>query len=274
MNPQKRAIAKFKETIWDYYEKNGRHSLPWRKTRDPYEILVSEIMLQQTQVSRVTTKWSDFLAKFPTAAALADASVPDVLKMWQGLGYNRRALNLKRAAETVMRDFGGKFPKMADELESLSGIGQSTRGAIMAFAFGLPTPFIETNIRAIYIHHFFGDSTRIHDRDLMPLIEETLDQKNPRDWYYALMDYGVHLKQTLPNPSRKSAHHARQSSFKGSNREVRSRILKLVLAKTQAGAAAPTRAEIIAHIGKTEHDVDKNIDSLVKEGFMDEPIRA
>ncbi len=276
MNPQKTitpgAVRAFRVAIWDYYKKQGRHDLPWRKTRDPYEILVSEIMLQQTQIARVMTKWAEFLKKFPTAQALADAPVTDVLKAWQGLGYNRRALNLKRAAETVMRDFGGKFPKAAADLESLPGIGQSTRGAIMAFAFGLPTAFIETNIRAIYIHHFFPNKKStskdaakhatqlVHDRDLMPLIEKTLDRENPRDWYYALMDYGVHLKQTLPNPSRKSAHHAKQSAFKGSNREVRSRILKFVLARSQVkpgSGGAVTRAEIVAHVGKTTHDIEK-----------------
>lgn len=258
-------ISTFQKTIKDYYKKSGRDTLPWRKTRDPYEILVSEIMLQQTQVSRVIKKYTEFLKKFPTVDALAKASVTEVLKTWQGLGYNRRALNLKRTAEKIVTDFGGTFPRTAEELESLPGIGQSTRGAIMAFAFGIPTVFIETNIRTIYIHHFFKNQTGIHDRDILPLIEKTLDYKNPRDWYYALMDYGVHLKQTLPNPSRKSAHHTKQSSFKGSNREIRSRILKFVLIKKR------THQEILAHIGKTAHDVEKNIDDLVKEGLIQKP---
>ncbi len=281
MNPQKPTstakLKEFRRTVWDYYKKQGRHTLPWRKTRDPYKILVSEIMLQQTQVSRVMTKWSEFLVKFPTVEALAEAPVADVLKAWQGLGYNRRALNLRRAAEVVVRDHHGQFPRAATDLESLPGIGQSTRGAIMAFAFGLPTTFIETNIRAIYIHHFFpqarvgaknGSPTLVHDRDLLPLIEKTLDRENPRDWYYALMDYGVHLKQTLPNPSRKSLHHTKQSSFKGSNREIRSRILKFVLDHPKH----VTRTEIIKHIGYTKHDVGKNIDALVAEGFIQKPL--
>ncbi|MEN9621960.1 MAG: hypothetical protein RLZZ67_394 [Candidatus Parcubacteria bacterium] len=257
---------KFQSIIKDYYAKCGRHTLPWRQTCDPYEILVSEIMLQQTQVSRVMTKYNEFLTLFPTAHDLAQASTATVLKTWQGLGYNRRALNLKRAAETIVKNFGGKFPRTAEELESLPGIGQSTRGAIMAFAFGIPTVFIETNIRAIYLHHFFPTQRNVHDRDILPFIEKTLDTENPRDWYYALMDYGVHLKQTLPNPSRKSVHHTKQSSFKGSNREVRSRILKFVLLKKR------TRQEIVEHIGKTSYDVEKNIDDLVKEGFMKKPL--
>ncbi len=259
---------KFRATIMDYFAKSGRHDLPWRLTDDPYKILVSEVMLQQTQVSRVLIKYKEFLKAFPTVQALAKAPTADVLRIWQGLGYNRRALLLKRTAETVVRDFGGKFPRTADELESLPGIGQSTRGALMAFAFGIPTTFIETNVRAVYIHFFFA-STRakklIHDRDILSLIAETVDRKNPRTWYYALMDYGVHLKQTLPNPSRKSAHHAKQSAFKGSNREVRARILKFILA---ADAKGVTEKEIVAHIGKTRHNVSKNIAALTREGFI------
>ena len=258
-------IRQFKKTIENYYAKHGRHDLPWRKTYDPYEILVSEVMLQQTQVSRVLTKYGEFLARFPTVHALAGAPVAEVLVAWQGLGYNRRALNLRRAAVEVVTNFDGVFPQTSEALESLPGIGQSTRGAIMAFAFGIPTVFIETNIRTIFLHHFFPTKENVHDRDLLPLIEKTLDQKNPRDWYYALMDYGVYLKQTLPNPSRKSIHHAKQSTFKGSNREVRSKILKFVLTKQR------TQVEIIKHIGKTPHDVSKNITNLVNEGFIKKP---
>jgi A/G-specific adenine glycosylase len=252
----------FKRLIYDYYKKAGRYDLPWRKTRDPYEILVSEIMLQQTQVSRVLKKYPEFLSRFPTVESLAKAPVSEVLVVWQGLGYNRRALNLKKAAETVIKDFAGRFPRTADELESLPGIGQSTRGAIMAFAFGIPTVFIETNIRSIYLHHFFKDKTSVHDRDILPLIEKTLDKENPRDWYYALMDYGVHLKETLPNPSRRSKHHAKQSAFKGSNREIRSFVLKSVL------KGINDRKKIDAAIGKTSHDVEKNIRALIAEGFI------
>ncbi|HEU5114541.1 MAG TPA: A/G-specific adenine glycosylase [Candidatus Paceibacterota bacterium] len=259
MNPKR-----FKAIILDYYRKSGRHDLPWRKTRDPYRILVSETMLQQTQVPRVLKKYEEFLAEFPTASDLAKAPTAQVLRIWQGLGYNRRALLLKRAAESVIRDFGGKFPKTADDLESLPGIGQSTRGAIMAFAFDIPTVFIETNIRAVFLHFFFKDKKGVNDKKVLPLIEKTLDRRDPRAWYYALMDYGVYLKRILPNPSRRSAHHAKQSPFKGSNREIRARIVKFVL------GGARTEKEIADHIGKTRHDVQKNIRNLVAEGFMKE----
>jgi A/G-specific adenine glycosylase len=256
---------RFKTTIWDYYKKSGRHSLPWRHTKKPYEILVSEVMLQQTQVSRALIKYPDFLKAFPTVQTLATAKTADVLKVWQGLGYNRRALFLKKAAEVIVKDFSGIFPQTAEELESLPGIGQSTRGAIMAFAFGIPTIFIETNIRAVFLHFFFRKSSSIHDRNVLALIKQTLDQKNPRDWYYALMDYGLHLKQTVPNPSRKSAHHAKQSPFKGSQREIRSRILKFVLSTGTKGA---TPAEISKHISVTKYDVSTIIKKLTTEGFI------
>ena len=210
------------------------------------------------------SKYPQFLKLFPTAKVLAKAPVSKVLKTWQGLGYNRRALNLKKAAEAVIKEFGGRFPHTSEKLESLPGIGQSTRGAIMAFAFDLPTVFIETNIRAIYLHHFFKDRTDVHDKEILPLIEKTLDTQNPRDWYYALMDYGVYLKQTLPNPSRRSKHHTKQSAFKGSNREVRSLILSSVL------KGAISREDVQKIIGRTSHDIGKNINALISEGFIED----
>jgi A/G-specific adenine glycosylase len=255
----------FRKTVLEYHATHGRHDLPWRLTRDPYQILVSEIMLQQTQVSRVMNKWAEFLRVFPTVEALASAPTSSLLSAWKGLGYNRRALNLKRAAETIIRDHGGKFPRDEKTLESLPGIGQSTRGAVMAFAFGIATPFIETNIRAVYIHHFFADRTDVTDRELAPFIEKTLDHDDPRTWYYALMDYGVHLKATLPNPSRKSAHHAKQSPFKGSNRELRSHVLEFVMKGPRR------RQDIVEHfaaLGKEAERTDRNIRDLEKEGFL------
>lgn len=263
---------RFKATILQYFKRNGRHDLPWRLTKDPYRILVSEVMLQQTQVSRVLKKYPEFLKKFPTTKVLARAKNAEVLKAWQGLGYNRRALALKRAAESVERDFDGTFPRTAEALESLPGVGQSTRGAIMAFAFGIPTVFIETNIRAVFIHFFFTRSKsthdRIHDRDILPIVEETLDHKDPCTWYYALMDYGVYLKQTLPNPSRKSAHHTHQSPFKGSSREIRSRILKIIL-ESPTGKEV-RKDDINIFVGKTRYNVDIILRNLVHEGFIHE----
>ncbi|HVU06613.1 MAG TPA: A/G-specific adenine glycosylase [Candidatus Paceibacterota bacterium] len=264
---------RFKSLVMDYFRKSGRHDLPWRDLpadsngfRDPYRIFVSEMMLQQTQVSRVLKRYDEFLKEFPDAEALAGATAAQVLRAWQGLGYNRRALLLKRAAESVVRDHNGAFPRGADELESLPGIGQSTRGAILAFAYGIPSVFIETNIRAVFLHCFFKDKKKVPDAKILPLIEETLDRKDPRSWYYALMDYGAHLKQTLPNPSRRSKHHVKQSAFKGSNREIRAAIVRFVLGG--ARTKVDIKKYIATKIGDTPHDIEKNIAALVREGFM------
>jgi A/G-specific adenine glycosylase len=192
------------------------------------------MMLQQTQVGRVIPKYKAFIKKFPQVRALARAPLADVLKLWSGLGYNRRALHLKRAAETVVSKHAGKFPRTKPELEKLPGIGPYTAGAIMAFAYNRPEIFIETNIRTVYIHFYFPKKKKIDDKELLPLIERTLDRKNPREWYAALMDYGAMLKATLPNPSRKSSHHVKQSRFVGSVRQERGRILKLLLQKGRA----------------------------------------
>lgn len=224
-------MQKFKETIWKYYRGNKR-KLPWRETRNPYKILVSEIMLQQTQAPRVIPKYNSFLKKFPDTKTLAKAKLADVLLEWQGLGYNRRALYLKQTAETIEKDFAGKFPKDFKQLTSLHGIGPATAGDILAFAWNIPTVLIETNIRSVFIHFFFKNKEKVSDKEILPLIEKTLDMENPREWYWALFDYGAHLKETH-NPSRKSSHHVKQSTFKGSHREKRSKILKLILQEPQ-----------------------------------------
>lgn len=266
MTPQR-----FKSAVWNHYDERGRHGLPWRKIRDPYRILVSEVMLQQTQVSRVLKKYDEFLAEFPSVEALASAPVSRLLSVWKGLGYNRRALNLKRAAEAITREHDGTFPRDPKALEGLPGIGPSTRGAIMAFAFGVPTAFIETNVRAAFIHCFFSDRSDVRDAEILPLVEKTLPSpdaprgRGARDWYYALMDYGVHLKATLPNPSRKSAHHVRQSAFKGSNRELRSRMLSVVM-------EGPIReGDLVKRLvakGARKAQILRNLDALEKEGFI------
>lgn len=225
---------KFIATVWSFYANNKR-SFPWRKTTNPYRILVSEIMLQQTQTYRVVPKYEAFMKKFPTPAALARASLADVLSMWQGLGYNRRARYLKQAAEALVARGATNFPNTYDELVSLPGIGPYTAAAVLAFAFNIPVPLIETNIRAAYIHHFFPREEKVRDDKLKPIIARTLDTKNPREWYAALMDYGSHLKILHGNPSRKSAHHTKQSQFKGSTRQVRGAVIKLLLNGNPSG---------------------------------------
>jgi A/G-specific adenine glycosylase len=258
-----RTVKAFRKLVYDAHRKGSRDDLPWRLTRDPYRIMVSEIMLQQTQVARVRTKYEEFLTAFPNVAALAGASLQEVLAVWQGLGYNRRGMALKRAAEGIMERFGGVVPGTAEELQTLPGIGPYTAGAIGAFACNRPEVFIETNIRTVYLHLLFHDRQGVTDREILPLVEATLDRDQPREWYYALMDYGVMIKQATANPGRRSAHHTRQSPFKGSNREVRSRILSAILA---TGAA--TEQTLVVTLDGDEVRVMKNLADLEREGFL------
>ena len=216
-----------------HYREHGR-DFPWRQTRDAYAILVSEVMLQQTQVSRVLPKYEEFLKTFPTMHTLAAAPVTAVLTAWQGLGYNRRALNLQRAAQAIVRDHRGVVPRSPAALRSLPGIGPATAAAVCAFAYDTPVPFIETNIRAAFIHFFFQECASVADAAILPLVELTLDRDHPREWFYALMDYGVWAKKHFANPGRRSRHHTPQSPFAGSHRQLRSMILGVLL------AAAPT----------------------------------
>jgi A/G-specific adenine glycosylase len=255
-------FQKFKEKIWKYYRTNGR-ILPWRKTYDPYKILVSEIMLQQTQVARVIPKYKEFLGRFPNITSLAGARLADVLKTWQGLGYNRRAKYLYQIAQKVVKDHKGKLPSEARLLEELPGIGPNTAGAIMAFAFNKPVVFIETNIRSVFIHEFFKMSLKIHDRIIKGHIAKTLDKTNPREWYYALMDYGAMLKTTKPNPNRASAHHTRQSRFEGSDRQIRGAIIRELIRHE-----ALRLAELAQLIDFPVRRIKMNLNQLTKEGLI------
>ena len=232
-------VKKFQAAIYQHYQAHKR-SMPWRQTRNPYHILVSEIMLQQTQVERVLGKYGSFLEKFPDVASLARAPWPEVLAVWQGLGYNRRALSLKRLAQRVVEDWEGELPRSTEDLRSLPGIGPATAGALLAFAprvFEEPVAFIETNIRRVFLHFFFPGQEGV-TRPAKCDPDERVDRERVRDWYYALMDFGAAMKAAGPNPNRRSAHYARQSPFGGSNREVRSLILQALLG---AGNQAPER---------------------------------
>jgi A/G-specific adenine glycosylase len=260
--PAPAQIRTFRKKIYGYYDSQGR-SLPWRKNLNPYRVLVSEIMLQQTQVERVIEKYKEFLAAFPDFETLAHAPLPKLLKIWQGMGYNRRALALKALAQKVVDEHRGRLPREPEKLISLPGIGLYTAGAVMAFVFNKPVVFMDTNIRRVYIHEFFQDRENIHDDELLPFVEQTLDMLNPRKWYNALMDYGAMLKQKHANPNRKSAHYTRQSPFENSNRQVRGRILKILVA-----GPALSSAQIVK---KTDMDADrvkKNLTDLQQEGFI------
>lgn len=232
-------LKDFQLVVWGYYLDHGRHDLTWRQTEpdgtyDAYKIMVSEIMLQQTQVTRVIPKYAAFLVQFPSVQALASAPLAQVIQAWSGLGYNRRAKFLWQAAGIIEADFDGVLPRDLASLVRLPGIGINTAGAIMAYAYDQPVSYIETNIRTVYIHHFFGDAECVSDHDLGLIIDESMavirkagdDELSPRTWYWALMDYGYHLKQTAGNASRRSASYARQSTFKGSRRQIRGAVLR------------------------------------------------
>jgi A/G-specific adenine glycosylase len=227
-----RTIRNLQEVIYAHYRAHGRHELPWRKARNPYRVLVSEFMLQQTQVPRVIGKYESFLRRFPNFESLARAPLRDVLKAWSGLGYNRRGLHLRETARVVVSEYGGKLPADLDRLRSFPGVGRATASAVAAFAFGRAHPFIETNIRAVFIYHFFGRRKRVSDEEILPFVEQTLDHGDPRTWFYALMDYGVALKKNYPNPSRKSAHHTRQGKFEGSDRQARGMIVRALVERS------------------------------------------
>ncbi len=219
-------VAAFRRIIRHYYKKHKR-DFPWRETSDPYRILVSEIMLQQTQVDRVVSKYTSFLKKWPTVKKLAQADLRDVLAEWSGLGYNRRGKSLWLLAKVVVSDFRNRIPNTPEDLDSLPGIGPYTSRAVMAFAYNTPHALIETNIRTVFVHSFFPNTKRkISDAELFPFIERTLDRTQPREWYYALMDYGAYLKKTKKGSNANHAVYTKQKAFKGSLREARGAIMR------------------------------------------------
>lgn len=224
-------LAAFRNTVLEYYSQRGRHDLPWRSPEpdghfDSYKILVSELMLQQTQVSRVVPKFNAFIADYPSFTALAAAPLSQVLVRWNGLGYNRRAKFLWQSAQLVAGQHKGRLPQIPKELVALPGVGPNTAGAILAYAFNQAVMFIETNVRMVFIHHFFADEQRVSDAMLAPLVQAAMPERDARQWYWALMDYGTHLKQTVGNRSRVSTAYTKQSAFHGSRRQLRGAVLR------------------------------------------------
>lgn len=270
MNKKERAFVKL---VWAHYKKHGR-DLPWRHTREPYRILVSEVMLQQTQVLRVVPKYEEFLKLFPSVRALARAPLSSVLKVWSGLGYNRRAKMLHECAKEIVAHHNGRFPKNPDattrfdlattrsNLVKLPGVGPYTAGAVLAFAYNTPVPIIETNIRTVYLHHFFKGTEDVSDRDVLDVVERTLDHQNPRQWYYALMDYGAHLKLSEGNANKRSKHYTKQSKFKGSDREIRGALLKVLTTGAKTEAA-------LRRLPHPPSRITDQLDALSAEGFVE-----
>ncbi len=286
-------MPKLLTDLKSFYKTQGRHTLPWRTTHDPYKILVSEIMLQQTQVARVLPKYEEFITVFPTAKALAQAPLSKVLGLWSGLGYNRRAKFLQAAAKQLAlteslpekvlgSPVSGSKPSRArlfsgrdsaahlttEFLESLPGVGPYTARAVAAFAHNRKEVFVETNIRTVFIHYCFKNRRKldslISDKEILPLVEEALKKSRmqPRDFYAALMDYGSYLKQKGIKLNMRSKHYAKQSKFKGSNRELRGAILKELLKKPASVD------ELVEATMRVKSEVVRTLAALSSEGII------
>lgn len=255
-------IKRFQRKILSFYRLQGR-DFPWRRTRRAYHIFVSEIMLQQTQTDRVAQKYREFLRAFPSFAALAEARTASVLRVWQGLGYNRRALALQGAARIIHEQYGGRLPRSAEALEGLPGVGPYTAAAIRCFAWNASDVLIETNIRAVFIAEFFPESAIVRDEEILPLIAATIYRHDPRTWYYALMDYGVEIKRRHRGIGKRSAHYVRQSPFRGSRREIRGRVLRMLSERSRM-----SKAEIYAELRLSERAAAEILESLATEGFL------
>ncbi len=253
---------RFVETVWNFYAANKREHLPWRQTQDPYKVLVSELMLQQTQVDRVIPKYNAFIKRWPTARHLASASLADVLKAWQGLGYNRRAKFLHQAAKAVVNDHNGVFPQTTQKLQTLPGVGPYTASAVAVFAYDHSELLIETNVRQVFLHHFFKQKTDVADKEILQLIKRTLPVGSSREWYAALMDYGSYLKKTYGNVTQRSAQYAKQSRFQGSDRQIRGAILRFL------SDATITESEISKHLDFEEFRVKEQLGKLCREGLI------
>lgn len=270
-------VVAFHKTLTEFYYQSGRHDMLWRQPDkkgqfDPYKIMVSELMLQQTQVDRVTPKYQSFLKQFPTVASLAGAELSDVLKLWNGLGYNRRAKFIWQAARMVMHDYEGQFPETAGDLQKLPGIGPNTAGAITAYAYDQPVLFIETNVRTVLIHHFFKDKQEIPDSEIREVLKAVAPHPNkdkravqganlaPRQFYWAMMDYGSYLKKTVGNLNRASKQYTVQSTFKGSRRQLRGQVIRLL------GGGPHTLAQLQKHI--PDERLEDVLDALAREGMV------
>lgn len=254
------SVTNFQNKIWHFYRKNAR-TFPWRHIDDPYKITVSEIMLQQTQVSRVIPFYMRFIEELPNWQTLANVSTPELLRLWQGLGYNRRALYLKQTAQAINDKWQGILPQDQKLLTTLPGIGENTAGAIIAYAFNHPSIFIETNIRKSIIYHFFADKNKVTDHEIRVILSQVLDTQHPREWYYALTDFGAHLGKNKIVRNNRSLGYKKQSKFEGSHRQLRAQIIRLILAKEQ------TLPELIKY-GIEKEKLVFILNELVDEGFL------
>ncbi|HWR27858.1 MAG TPA: Fe-S cluster assembly protein HesB [Candidatus Thermoplasmatota archaeon] len=222
-------IKRFQKKVFSFYEKNKR-DLPWRKTIDPYKILLSELMLQQTQVKRVILYYEKWIARWPTIDALASASLPEVLHMWMGLGYNTRAKNLHTTARKIVATFNSDVLQAMKQYKELPGIGKYTSQAVQIFSSNSDLVTVDTNIRRILISEF-KLPIKIADKELWLLAETCLPLGESRDWHNALMDYGA-LHMTAQKTGIKPK--TQQTQFEGSNRQIRAQILRCLLQKSMS----------------------------------------
>jgi A/G-specific adenine glycosylase len=278
-------IATFRRSVLRWFASNGR-DLPWRRTRDPWSVLVSEMMLQQTQVGRVMPKYEAFMRRWPTPAALAHARLGDVLTAWSGLGYNRRARHLHEAAAVIARDCEGKVPDGIDALEALPGVGRYTARAVASFAFNADVTPCDTNVRRIVLRYFFGGEFAARppsSDETEEVLTSLLPRGRSRDWHGALMDFGsaichgrrpacvsCPLSRTCAAAkyffSRDRPHRALvrpQSRFEGSRRQARGAVLR---ALAQAGKKGSARRTIAG--SQAREDVADIIDRLIREKLI------
>jgi A/G-specific adenine glycosylase len=262
------ALKQFSDYIWRFYREHGR-SFPWRDTVDPYRILLSELMLQQTQTERVLPKYQFFLDTWPDFSSLAKATLLEVLSAWKGLGYNRRAVALRTIAQES-ENYGWTLPSDYDKLLELPMIGPATGAAIMAFSFQKQALYLETNIRRVLIHQFHAGEEKVKDRQLLQELDLLLDlQHDYKHWYYGLMDYGVYLKKQIVNPNRRSAHYTRQAKFENSNRQIRGMLLSVF---TEQGPQ--DIKSLCQQLPFAPERIQACLDSLKDEGFIEQVSEA
>ena len=256
VNINQDSINAFHQRIFSWWKENKRE-FPWRKTTDPYKIMVSEIMLQQTQASHVASKYNNFIKRFPTLEKLAHASKAEILSLWSGLGYNRRALWLQEAARTIVEK--GVFPQTPKELEKLKGIGPYTAKSILIFAFNLDIATVDTNIRRILIAENFA-TEETSEKQLFEIANKLLPIGKSSDWHNALMDFGATFltaRKTGISPTSK------QSNFKDSDREKRGQILKYLLEEEKA-----TFPELKNHLKIEKKRLETILEKMVKDGLL------
>jgi len=253
-DPQK--IASFQKKILGWYDIHHR-DLPWRRTRDPYRILISEVMSQQTQLSRVVPKYESWLDKFPTIENLANAKISEVLFYWSGLGYNRRALNLKKTAEIISTTYHGTFPQTEKALLALPGIGKYTARAILCFAFNKQIAVVDTNVRKVLLIQFDAS-----ENNIVQAAQMLLPIGKAYEWNQALMDYAAAVlkKEKIPFP--------KQSKFIGSHRYYRGQVLKHLVQKRKI------KVEELGFVVKKDYShkekawLQSLLNELAGEGFI------